>query len=192
MAFAALRKPYIPKMTVNTFLAWDDGTDTRYELVGGEIFAMAPPSAAHSQIVANLAMGFGNRLKHPCRVATEAGVRLAEHDDAYYQADVVVHCQPVTPNDRQVPNPKLVIEVLSPSTASFDRGTKTPGYCTLSSVNEIMLVSSTEKKAEIWRRNEAGWQVNMLSGEEAVLHFESVGVDIPLATLYEGIVLQMS
>ena len=189
MGQVALKKPHIPKITIDAFLEWDDGTDTRYELVGGQIFAMAPPSAAHGTITANLAGELRAGVKPPCQVATEAGIRLAERDDAYYQADVVVTCQPVTPNDQHVPNPKLIIEVLSPSTASFDRETKTPDYCTLPSVREVVLISSTEKKAEIWRRSEAGWQATLLSEEEAVLRCESVAVHIPLATLYEGIIL---
>ena len=189
MSHSALRKPYVPRMSVATFLAWDDGTDSRYELVDGEIFAMAPPSAAHSTIVGNLAGVLHAGLTRPCRVAMEAGIRFPHRDDVYYQADLVVHCQLVTPQDQAIPEPQVIIEVLSPSTASFDRGTKTHDYCTLASVNEIVLVSATEKKAELWKRNQEGWQVTLLSEGEAILHLESVGLNIPLALLYEGVVL---
>lgn len=76
MADAALKDPPSSVRTVEQILAWDDGTDTRYELVGGEIVAMTPPSPAHSLIAGNLAREIGTRLSPQCRVFLEAGVRL--------------------------------------------------------------------------------------------------------------------
>jgi Uma2 family endonuclease len=74
------------RWTVEAFLAWDDGTDRRYELVDGRIVAMAPPSEAHAAIVSNLNGELRSRLKPPCRVLGEFGVRLPDRDDSFYQS----------------------------------------------------------------------------------------------------------
>ncbi|HEY0522006.1 MAG TPA: Uma2 family endonuclease, partial [Stellaceae bacterium] len=67
-------------MTVDEFLSWNDGTDRRYELVAGEIVAMAPPSERHGAIAANTILAIGPQLKSPCRILSEAGVRLPDRN----------------------------------------------------------------------------------------------------------------
>ncbi len=186
MGEPALRQPP-PKVTVDEFLAWDDGTDVRYELIGGEIVAMTPPSPAHSKIAARLTAMIQRALQPPCDVYVEAGIRLTEKADAYYQADLAVSCTPLKPNDTDVPEPIVIVEVLSPSTAAHDRATKLPDYRTIPTVREIALVSATAMKAELWHRAEGGWTVNDLEGAGAVLGFESLGIEVPLATVYEGV-----
>ncbi len=189
MGEPALKQPH-PKLTVDAFLAWDDGSDVRYELIGGEIVAMTPPSPAHSAIAFNLGGEIRSRLKPPCRGFSEAGVRVPDRDDAYYQADLVVNCSPVGSGVSHVPEPMVIVEVLSPSTAAHDRATKLPDYRTIPSVREIALVSATAMKAELWHRAEGGWTVNDLEGAAAVLGFESLGIEVPLATVYEGVAFE--
>lgn len=183
-------KPSAPGMTVDEFLVWEDGTDTRYELIGGEPFAMAPPAVAHGAIVINLGVAIQTRLRPPCRVYGEAGIQWPDRDDTWYQADLAVSCQIPAAGDRMVPPPKVIIEVLSPSTASFDRGTKVTDYRTLSSVQEIVLVSSDAIRVELWRRSGPRWLVEERVGPDAVLSLDSIGVEVPLAALYDGVVLE--
>ncbi|HEX6141697.1 MAG TPA: Uma2 family endonuclease, partial [Geminicoccaceae bacterium] len=71
------------RCTLEEFLAWDDGTDRRYELVDGEIVAMAPPAEAHDTIVSNLTIRVGVQLKPPCRVVGEAGVARPDGTESY-------------------------------------------------------------------------------------------------------------
>jgi Uma2 family endonuclease len=177
-------------MTIEDFLAWDDGTDTRYELVAGEVVAMAPPNEAHGVIAANLIGEVRARLKSPCRVVSEAGVRCSGRNDAYYQADAVVTCLPPVPGSQLPSEPTVIFEILSPSTAAHDRGTKVPDYRTIQSVREIVLVSATEVKAEVWRRGGNGWTVSDLAGSEAVLRLEAVDIEVPLVAFYEGVALE--
>ena len=80
------------RMTVAEFLTWDDGTDTRYELVGGDVVAMTPPLEIHGTVVTNLGAELRSRLRPPCRVVTEAGIVRPGQDDTYYQADLAVTC----------------------------------------------------------------------------------------------------
>ena len=118
----------------------------------------------------------------------EAGVRLPARDDAFYQADMVIGCTPLAADSVTVPEPVAIVEVLSPTTAAHDRGTKVPDYRALKSVQEILLVSSTREKAEVWRRKGDDWTVTDLEGRDALLRLDSIGVEVPLASVYEGVV----
>jgi Uma2 family endonuclease len=173
-------------MSLAEFLEWDDGTDTRYELVGGQPVAMAPPSAAHAVTVINLGRQIGNRLKPPCYVAAEAGVVAVDRGDTWYQADLVVSCSPLEPGSRWISEPVLIVEVLSPSTAQHDRGTKLFDYREIPSVQEILLVSSEARRLEIWRREGARWIVDTLIGD-AELRLAAIDESIPLSAIYENV-----
>lgn len=180
-----MAEPAPKRWTVEGFLAWDDGTDRRYELVGGEVIAMAPPAEAHGTIVANLTIRIGTKLKAPCRVVGEAGIVLPDRDDTYYQADLAVTCTSPEAGRQHVAEPVLIVEVLSPSTAVHDRGRKVDDYCRLPSVREIVLVGSEERRRQRWRRDGERWLVENLIGE-AELRLETVDTTIPLAAIYDG------
>jgi Uma2 family endonuclease len=170
-------------MTLAEFLEWDDGTDTRYELVRGKVVAMAPPSARHSVIASRIGGALEAGLKRPCYVGTNAGVIRPDRDDTFYEADLVVSCTPLQSDMVTIPQPALVIEILSPTTAEHDRGGKLYDYRRIASVQEIALVASEQRHVEIWRRRGAKWEVEDLIGD-ATLELETVGVAIPFAAIY--------
>lgn len=171
------------RMTVAEFLNWDDGTDTRYELIDGRPVARAPATASHSIIVVNLSHALRARLKAPCYAGGEAGIERPGRDDTFYEADMVISCTPVTPGTAVIPNPVVVIEVLSPSIVEQDRGRKAYDYRRIQSVQEIVLVASEQRHIVISRRRGAKWEVEDLIGD-ATLELEAVGVTIPLAAIY--------
>jgi Uma2 family endonuclease len=180
MAEAAERR-----WTVEEFLDWDDGTDRRYELVGGRIVAMAPPTEAHATVVMNLGAAIRNQLRPPCRVVGELGVRLEGRDDSFYQFDLAVTCAPPEAGRRYVVDPILIVEVLSPSTQLHDRGRKLDDYRLLPSVAEILLVASEQRHVQHWRRDGPRWIVEDLIGD-ADLRLAAVPDPIPLAAVYDG------
>jgi Uma2 family endonuclease len=163
-----MAEPAEQRMSLAEFLEWDDGTDTRYELVDGRIVAMAPPIEAHGTIVANLARHVGNGLKPPSRVVVEAGLTPADRSDTYYQADLVVTCAPAERGARAIAEPRLMVEVLSPSTAAHDRGVKLADYRRLTAVEQILMVASGDRHVEVWRRAEDGWKVQDPIGDAAI------------------------
>jgi Uma2 family endonuclease len=180
-----MAEPAERRWTVEEFLSWDDGTDRRYELVGGQIVAMAPPSEAHAAIVSNLTIRIGNQLQPLCRVLGEFGVRLPDREDSFYQFDLAVTCAPADPARRYVAEPELIVEVLSPSTALHDRGRKLDHYRRLTSLNEILLVASEERRVQHWRRDGPHWVVDDPIGD-ADLQLAIALAPIPLAAIYEG------
>jgi Uma2 family endonuclease len=170
-------------MTVAEFLAWDDGTDTRHELVQGRIVAMAPVSPTHSIIVSKLVGALERGLKTPCYVGVEAGIMRPDRDDTFYEADVVVSCTALAPGMSTIPEPVVVVEVLSPATLDHDLGRKTQDYRRIDSVREIVLIASEQRHVMVWRRRGTKWEVEDLIGD-AALELEAVGVTIPLPAIY--------
>src|SRR3954447_15435547 len=143
-------------MTVDEFLAWDDGTDKRHELIDGTIHAMAPPSNVHGTIVSNAALMIGSALrgKRPCRSQSEAGVRIDQH--TWWQADLAATCTPIIPGS-EIDRPILIVEVLSPNTRVQDLGRKLIDYKALPSVREIWMVDSERRWLQLWRRTGSDW-----------------------------------
>jgi Uma2 family endonuclease len=167
--------------TLDEFLAFDDGTDTRYELIGGEIVAMAPPSGIHGALVGGLALLIGAKLARPCRVATEAGIVVPDRIDTYYQADLAITCAGLTA-EPFVSAPRMIAEVLSPSTGATDYLRKLPDYRGIPSVEDILLVSSTEPRIEHWRREADGWKVQDFRGQ-GVVRLQAFDITVALADL---------
>jgi Uma2 family endonuclease len=174
------------RMSLAEFLDWDDGTDTRYELIDGRVVAMAPPSPRHSAITGRLARLIGSALKAPCEVYVEAGIVTPARADTYLQADLAVSCRPLDQQDRDVAEPVLVVEVESPGTVRHDRGVKVDRYRELPSVREILLVASAERRVQLWCREGGRWSVEDVIGD-ALLRLESCALEIPLADLYAGL-----
>lgn len=167
-------------MSVEEFLAWDDGTDRRYELVDGVPMAMAPPASEHRTIVANATGELRARLRHrpPCRPENEAGIRIS--DRTRWQADIAVTCGERT---HDVDAPLLIVEVLSPSTRARDLDRKLGSYKTLESVQEIWLVDSERRWTQVWWRQPDGWHGQDLVGAAAIQSGVLEGA-LPLDELY--------
>ena len=178
-------------MTVDEFLRWEDGTDTRYELVNGFVFAMAPPMPAHGRLAVRLGGAIDTALgtRSPRAVQGEAGIVRADRDDTCYIADLAVTCEPLRADDRLLREPVLIVEILSHSTAAFDRQAKVPDYRRIPSVQEILLIDSETVFAEILRRDGEHWITEIVQGPAATLALNSVPLAIPMAELYEGIAL---
>jgi Uma2 family endonuclease len=186
-----MAEPAIKRMTVDEFLRWEDGTDTRYELIDGFAVAMAPPAPRHGALFARLAgaIDAALRARPPCTAYGEAGIVRPDSDDTFYVADIAVTCDPPRPDDQLIRNPILVVEILSPSTANFDRNTKVPDYRRIPSVEEILLLDSATVFAEILHREGDRWITEIVQGPGATLSLNSVPLTISIAELYEGLAL---
>lgn len=174
--------------TLDDFLAFDDGTDVRYELIRGRVFAMAPPAEAHGELTSKLTIAIGSRLRPPCRVINEAGIVLPDRIDTYYQADLAVTCAPRREGQIPVLDPVVIVEVLSPSTAATDLNRKIPDYRTIPSVQDILVVSSTEARVEHWHRAENGWIVHDLRGD-GTARLQAFDISLAVRELYEDVLL---
>jgi len=181
MAGAAERR-----MTVDEFLEWDDGTDTRYELVDGRPVAMAPPAEMHGTLLVRVGSLLERGLRRPCRVVGQAGVRRPDRNDRFFVADVVVTCAPPDRTRRWTEAPALICEILSPSTEDFDLGRKVAEYREIPSVAEILLVSSERRRVTRWRRDGARWIVQDFIGDALVPLAAAPDEPPSLPELYDG------
>ena len=183
--------PAISRMSLEEFLRWDDGTDTRYELIDGFPVAMAPPAEAHRILAVRLVSWIDAALagRRPCNAQIEPGVVRPDRADSYYVPDIAVTCEPNEPGRQAMVDPILVVEILSPSTERSDRRLKLPAYQAIQTVREVLLIDADSQHAELYRRENKHWGIELLRGAEAMLFLASVGLRIAMSELYEGIAI---
>ena len=145
-----------PRFTEREYLALESVAEIKHEYVNGEILAMAGAELAHNQIVQNLRFELGRALEaKPCRViGGDQRVKVETSSDYLYPDVVVVCAEPhiVGEKPRSLTNPEIVVEVLSPSTARYDRGAKWGAYQRIPSLNDYVLVSASQALVEHYQR----------------------------------------
>lgn len=177
-------------MDPDAFLAWERQQDERHVYFRGEIFAMSGGSPRHSRlssrIIARLdqALGAGR-----CDVHT-SDLRLGLDDRHFVYADAVVVCgalelRPGTTD--VVTNPGVVVEVLSKSTESYDRGGKQAGYLALRSIQHYVLVSQRESRVEVYSRESDGSFRYRVGVSGDTLELDHVGVTLTVDELYDRV-----
>jgi Uma2 family endonuclease len=184
-----MAEPAIRRMTLAEFLRWDDGTDVRHELIDGIAVAMAPASRSHGARSGNIAGAIHAALQSrpECTVYIEAGIVPPNRADNFYVPDLSVSCNEPDDDETQLRNPVLIVEILSPSTAIFDRTRKISDYGLISSVREILLLDSRRMFAEIWRRAADGWMHEVIEDPGASLTLNCIPLSISMGALYRGV-----
>ena len=151
--------PYTPPLTIDDYLLLEEASDVRHEYVAGQVHALAGTTARHNRIalniVARLLAGVGDG---PCRVyASDMKVRVG--NNAVYYPDVMVTCEPHAETALIMDAPCLLVEVISPSTASIDRREKLAAYRGLPSLRAYLIVEQELQRVERhWRDAEGTWQ----------------------------------
>ncbi len=163
-------------------------SEVRHEYFEGEIFAMAGASKSHNVLAQNLVAGLRAALRGKgCQTFME-DVRLVMKENVHYvYPDVLVTCDPADRRDAYlVRHPVLIAEILSPSTAEYDRTEKFANYQKMPSLRHYLLVSQTAWVVEWFRRDEAGqWIYTLLHEPTGVLEIPDLGLVLPLRELYE-------
>jgi Uma2 family endonuclease len=172
-------------MTLDAFLAWERRQELRYEFDGVRAIAMTGGTVAHSEIATNIVEALRRRLRGgPCR-AFRGDLKIIVNGHVR-DPDAVVTCSPVA-NDRDiVPDPVVVFEVLSPSTAGIDRIVKNAEYEATPSIRHYVMLEQTAIAATVFSREGEAWRGRLLRGE-APLGFPELGIDVPLAEFYQGL-----
>ncbi len=187
------------RYTIQEYLQLEERAVDRHEFHNGEILAMSGGTHAHSVINANVIATLHSKLKgSPC-VALESNmrVRIAHHGDyAYPDASVVCGKAQFDPDDVKkttIINPRVVVEVLSDSTESYDRGAKFTLYRQIPSLEEYILVSQREPQIETFLQQPDGsWLFNAWKGSEASAMVRSLDVTLPLAEIYSRVEFEES
>ena len=182
------------RYTVSEYLMFERAAHERHEYRDGQILAMAGGTYRHSLILANLIGELRNALKgKPCR-ALESNLRVRiPRTPLYTYPDASVVCgEPqFDPNDdalETIINPRVLLEVLSPTTEAYDRGEKFTRYRQIESLQEYVLLSQDLPRAEVFLRQPDGtWLFSVSSGLEGKLKLAALGVEIPLVEVYAGV-----
>lgn len=177
--------------TIDQFLAWENEQTERHEFVGGEVFAMTGARDAHNTVALNVATALRAHLRGtPCR-AFIADMKLhVERGGAVFYPDVMVVCQPrdfAPEADLAKRSPKLLIEVLSESTAAYDRGEKFRQYRTIAALEEYVLLDPSRPYGEVFRKDADGRWVLYPCEDGAPLDLRSVGLSLPVELVYEDV-----
>ena len=178
----------LPKLTLETYLAWENEQPEKHEFYRGEVFAMTGARRSHGCVVGNLMRHFGNHLAGTgCRAFSE-GMKVQIADEAMLYPDVFVTCDRADlTTDLIFRLPKLVVEVLSPSTQAYDRGQKFALYRRIPSLMEYILVDPESHRVESFRRNAGDqWVLHDMS-EDDMLEAATIEARVPLAEVFAGV-----
>lgn len=173
---------------MTAYLAWEDEQTERHEYLAGEVFAMSGSTDAHYTITLNTAAALKHALTgDPCRTFV-TGMRVrVEAADAIFYPDVFVTCDArdrLPEANLAKSHPSLVVEVLSDSTAAYDRGRKFELYQRIPELQEYLILEQDRIHADLFRKNAEGFWVLHPAGENDALEFTSISVKLPLAQLY--------
>lgn len=177
------------RMTAEQYLEFERASEEKHEFVGGRIRLMSGASRAHNLIAANLAATVVGQLRdRPCEAYLgDMRVRV-DADGRYTYPDLSIVCEPPEFADATFDtllNPNALIEILSKSTADYDRGEKFTSYRTLGSLKEYVLVEQLRPHVEHFvRLDDGGWRFNPIEGLDGAVKLVTADVTLPLAEVY--------
>ncbi|MFB2878347.1 Uma2 family endonuclease [Floridanema aerugineum] len=178
-------------MTPQEYLDWEEQQPIKYEYINGEVYAMTGGTLAHNSIALNLASNLKTHVRGKgCKVfMADAKLGVSENGPFHYP-DVMVTCDERDRNAKKlIYHPSIIVEVLSPSTESFDRGKKFQQYRRISTLREYVLISAEQITVEVFRLNDRGiWELYTYMGGEEI-YLSSVDFRCAIELLYEDVVL---
>jgi Uma2 family endonuclease len=181
----------LPRVSPEEYLAIERQADTKSSYIDGEIIPMPGASRVHNLIMLSLGGELRARMKgRACEVfASDMRVLVSDSGMYTYPDIVVVRGQPQLLDNHfdTLLNPTVIIEVLSSSTESFDRGRKLQNYQRLDSLCEYILVSQDEPLVERMVRNGDSWSLTEFRGLDAIVRFESLDCEVASSEIYDRV-----
>jgi Uma2 family endonuclease len=176
-----------------SYLARERQSEEKYEYEDGKLIPMGGASLAHNNIVSNL-MGLLWLYSREADILVHANdmrVYIPESARYYYPDLVITEGKPQLLDDDfdTLTNPAVLIEVLSASTSSRDRGPKFEAYRSITSLKEYLLVSQDQAKLEGYYKNDQGaWVIReSVIGQDATFSFQHFELSLPLKTVYQKV-----
>ena len=182
----------LPRFTPEEYFAWEEQQLERHEYIDGEVYAMTGGSINHSEVAGKFVTILNNHLKgRGCKILTaDAKVNIARSND-YVYPDVSVTCDNRDKNTAQyITYPCLIIEVLSPSTAAYDRGDKFTMYRRNPVLQDYVLASADKMSIDLFHKDEQGkWDILNYRAGDAV-ELQSIDLNFPIEDVYQEIVFE--
>lgn len=187
---STIKRPY----TLDEYRALEEKAEGRSEYRDGEIVPMPGGTLKHSRIGRNILTYLTSVLRDTQFEPINSDLRLwiPEHRRGVYPDVMIFEGEPQLNNDRldEVLNPILIVEVLSPSTADYDRQNKFRMYRSIESFSEYLLVEQDEAFVERYSKQSQGWLLNEFKGLEQSISLDSVRMELPMAEIYRGVVFE--
>lgn len=181
--------------TESEYLAYERESDTRHEFIDGHVLAMSGASREHNLITSSAHFSLYGQLRGKGCELYQGDMRVhVSSTRTYTYPDLVVVCGKPEFIDEDVDtllNPTLIIEVLSPSTESYDRGKKFQNLWQVASLREYVLIAADQPRIESFTRQSAGkWLLTAAVGLEQTITLTSIGCALSLAEVYEQVTFE--
>ncbi len=174
-------------LSVADYLAGERDGAVRHEYVSGQAYTMAGASGRHNRIALNIAGRLNDHLADDECEAFMADMKIRVAPDLFYYPDAVVTCDDPIADPYFRTEPRLIIEVLSPTTERTDRHEKLAAYKNCPSLREYALVSQDGMMVELHRRTDDAWQTELFTEPAEQCAFESVGLTLSLSDIYRNV-----
>ena len=187
-AFVAQPPPH--RFTFAEYVQLEEGSDIKHEFFDDRVWAMAGGTPDHAAMAGNVITLLNVQLAgQRCRVFTsDLRIRVvATGLGTYPDASVVcgqLELDPEDPKHHTVVNPRVLVEVLSPSTEEYDRGGKLAQYQRIDSVAEVVLVAHDRREIVVVRREPDGAWTEHVARDGETARLESISCDLPVADVY--------
>jgi Uma2 family endonuclease len=185
MGFAEKKTEYI---SIEDYLEGEKESPVRHEYVDGIVHAMAGASDRHNRIAGNIYNRLDNHLdEDPCEPFI-SDMKVWASEPVFYYPDVVVACDGLNADPYYRKQPRLIVEVTSPSTEYIDRTEKLLAYKQIKSLKEYVIVSQDAVRIDVYRRLRGDrWQWEILTDVNEELRLESVGLTLSVAQIYRRV-----
>ncbi|MCI0747867.1 MAG: Uma2 family endonuclease [Verrucomicrobia subdivision 3 bacterium] len=186
MGLAAKRAGWI---SPQEYIEGEWQSEIRHEYVDGLVYAMAGASIEHNRISGNIFTALRIGLRGgPCEVfMADVKVKIPPRvANAFYYPDVLVACDPTEEAEYYRERPSIIFEVLSPDTERTDRREKAIAYRQIPSIRMYVIVEQERPAVTVLQPAQEGWDSEALEGLHAVLRLPPIGLEMTLATIYEG------
>lgn len=177
------------RVSAADYLDWEAREPVKHEYLMGEVFTVAGARDAHVTVAGNVfALLRAHTRGTPCRVYIADMILQVAEADAFFYPDVFVTCDTRDHGSELFKaHARLVVEVLSESTAGFDRGKKFACYRRLESLQEYVIIDTDARTVDVFRRDASGcWVLYPFEGE-AIAEFASLEFQAPLSALFEDV-----
>lgn len=175
--------------TIDQFFEWQSRQPDRYELVNGfPVRMQADARNIHNDIVINILGELRTRLRGSGCSPFNGDGSIETIPGQIRRPDAGADCGPRNPDAFKAATPRMVAEVLSPTTRDFDTYDKLAEYKQIESLDTILIVEPNAAYVVVWSRGQdRGWTRNIIEGLDAVVDLPSLGINLPLTEIYDGI-----
>ncbi len=185
----------LQQLSIKEYVELEQSTQTKYEYHNGEVFALAGGTINHSLLCGSIYGELRHQLKaknKDCLAFTSEMKLNIAHSKSYVYPDAMVVCGEYkigADYKHAITNPVLIVEVLSKSSADYDRGDKFYKYRTIDSFQEYLLIEQDKPQVELFYRKKDAhtWQIDRFEGLDAVFPLQSLSIEISMNALYDKV-----